>query len=104
MTEFSLSKHEVLNIVKIETVQSYIYLDREVKRQLNPSRYILNLEEEVKNIDWLKDCVLCFDSMSIRKQIIWDSANNKYVGYVEGEGLLGDMDSSCDASLTENIV
>ncbi|KAG8173648.1 hypothetical protein JTE90_025292 [Oedothorax gibbosus] len=34
------------------------------------------------------DCALIIDSMSIRKQILWDKSRSKYAGYVECAGIV----------------
>ncbi|KAE9539557.1 hypothetical protein AGLY_004809 [Aphis glycines] len=41
------------------------------------------LKQEVTKSTWLQDCSLVFDSMSIRKQLIWESDKGKYAGNVE---------------------
>ncbi|KAE9533032.1 hypothetical protein AGLY_009460 [Aphis glycines] len=45
------------------------------------------LKEEVKKFDWLQDCCLIFDSMAIKKQLIWESSTGKFLGSIEfGDG------------------
>ena len=44
-----------------------------------------------------EDCALIIDSMSIRKQVVWDNARNKFCGYVECVGLV-DGKEECLAS------
>ncbi|KAF0715996.1 THAP domain-containing protein 1-like isoform X5, partial [Aphis craccivora] len=45
------------------------------------------LKEEVKKFDWLQDCCLIFDSMAIKKQLIWESSTGKFLGNIEfGDG------------------
>lgn len=41
------------------------------------------LKHEVSKNTWLQDCSLVYDSMSIRKQLIWESDKGKYIGNVE---------------------
>lgn len=41
------------------------------------------LKQEVTKSTWLQDCSLVYDSMSIRKQFIWESDKGKYAGNVE---------------------
>lgn len=41
------------------------------------------LEELVKSNEETKDCCLVLDAMAIRKQVLWESANNKYSGFVD---------------------
>ena len=41
------------------------------------------LKIEVVSNEWLIDCSLILNSMSIRKQVIWDVANSKYSGFVD---------------------
>lgn len=38
--------------------------------------------------DFYKECGLVFDSMSIRKQVVWDKRNDKFVGYVDYGGII----------------
>ena len=40
------------------------------------------------------DCALIIDSMSIRKQILWDKSRNKYAGYVECAGIVEEPEPS----------
>lgn len=45
------------------------------------------LKVEVKKCDWLQDCCLIFNSMAIKKQLIWESSTGKYSGNIEfGDG------------------
>lgn len=46
------------------------------------------LKLQVKTNSWLQNCVLCFDSMSIRQQVVWDPAQSKYSGYVNYAGMV----------------
>jgi len=41
------------------------------------------LKLEITQKTWLQDCSLVFDSMSIRKQLIWEPDKGKYAGNVE---------------------
>jgi len=41
------------------------------------------LKLEITQKSWLQDCLLVFDSMSIRKQLIWEPDKGKYAGNVE---------------------
>lgn len=41
------------------------------------------LKFEITQRSWLQDCSLVFDSMSIRKQLIWEPDKGKYAGNVE---------------------
>ena len=41
------------------------------------------LEEQAKVNTEKKDCCLVLDAMAIRKQVQWESANNKYSGFVD---------------------
>lgn len=46
------------------------------------------LKGEVNNCDWLQDCCLIFDSMTIKKQLVWKTSQGKYLGNIEfGDGL-----------------
>lgn len=40
------------------------------------------LKSQIKENPWLQDCCLTFDSMSIRKQLVWDCSKEGYVGHV----------------------
>ena len=40
------------------------------------------LAEEAKAKPENQDCCLVLDAMAIRKQVIWDVANNKYSGFI----------------------
>lgn len=41
------------------------------------------LKLEVQKCDWLQDCCLIFDSMAIRKQLVWEPSKGKYFGNVD---------------------
>lgn len=51
------------------------------------------LKLEVLKNNWLEDCCLVFDSMSIRKQLVWEPNKGKYSGNVEF-GIVDGPDSS----------
>lgn len=41
------------------------------------------LKNEVSKNSWLQDCSLVYDSMSLRKQLIWEPNKGKYAGNVD---------------------
>lgn len=41
-----------------------------------------SISKEAQGCPEKKDCCLVIDAMSIRKQILWDANQNKYVGFV----------------------
>lgn len=47
--------------------------------------------------DYLKECALIFDAMSIRKQVLWDKKLDKFVGYTDYGGIITD-DTECLAT------
>lgn len=55
------------------------------------------LKEKAKTQSHLKQCALIVDSMSLRKQIIWDQSQGKFTGNVEYGGLV-DVDFEMAAS------
>lgn len=63
------------------------------------------LKEELLQKPDLKNCALIFDSMSIRKQIIWDNAEGRFTGNVDYGGMIDpDFDSPASEALFIQIV
>ncbi|KAJ8967707.1 hypothetical protein NQ314_002653, partial [Rhamnusium bicolor] len=46
------------------------------------------LKEKAKQDKHLKNCVLIFDSMAIRKQVLWDAAEGRFIGNVNYGGIV----------------
>ncbi|KAF0737202.1 THAP domain-containing protein 1-like, partial [Aphis craccivora] len=63
------------------TIRSWISSFQCEPGLLNEVFIFLKLEIQKKNC--LKNCCLVFDSMSIRKQLVWEPNKGKYSGYVE---------------------
>jgi DNA transposase THAP9 len=63
------------------------------------------LKVECKSKQYLKDCALIFDSMSIRKQICWDEKEDKHSGYSDYGGIIDcDLEDPASEVLMFQIV
>lgn len=67
---------------------------------------VLNfLKNAVKEKPYLQDCALIFDSMAIRKQILWDTKEGRFTGYIDYGGTVDvDFQSPATEALFFQIV